>query len=147
MALFEVAELTKTFVLLRHGRGLLGAVKGPFSPRRSIVSADDQLTLSICAGESVGYVGRNGDGRSTTVTILGGILVPTSGQVRVAGRAPHRNRMAHAMDIGVVSGQRTQLWWDIPVVESLNLSRPIYEVSDRAFRANDALFNSVLGLN
>jgi ABC-2 type transport system ATP-binding protein len=147
MALIEVADLTKTSILSLHGRGLLGAVKGLFSPRRSIMTAVDHLTFSIGAGESVGYVGPNGAGTSATVKILSGILMPTSGQVRVAERVPHRNRMAHAMDIGVVFGQCTQLWWDIPVVKSLNLLRAIYEVPDRVFHTNLALFSDVLGLN
>jgi len=98
--------------------------------------AVDAIDLSIDAGESVGYVGPNGAGKSTTVKMLTGILVPSAGEVRVRGLIPHRQRIENARNIGVVFGQRTQLWWDLPVQESLRLLGDIYEVpADRFARS------------
>ncbi|HJZ48809.1 MAG TPA: ATP-binding cassette domain-containing protein [Roseiflexaceae bacterium] len=94
------------------------------------------IDLSIEEGESVGYVGPNGAGKSTTVKMLTGILVPSAGEVRVRGLTPHRQRIETARNIGVVFGQRTQLWWDLPVQESLRLLGDIYEVpADRFARS------------
>jgi ABC-2 type transport system ATP-binding protein len=147
MALIEAQNLTKTFRRTERGAGLRGAVAALFSRRYTKVVAVDHVTFQVGDGEIVGYVGPNGAGKSTTVKMLTGVLVPTSGQVTVAGRIPHRQRVQNARQMGVVFGQRTQLWWDIPVRESLSLLRDIYQVPQRVYHDNLALFSEVLGLD
>lgn len=107
---------------------MLGAVKGLFARRYRMVSALDGISFEVPDGELVGYIGPNGAGKSTTVKILSGILVPDSGECRVNGLVPWRSRTAHVRRIGVVFGQRTQLWWDLPVRESFDLLRDIYRL-------------------
>jgi ABC-2 type transport system ATP-binding protein len=107
---------------------MLGALRGLVSRTHKVVDALAGVSFEISAGELVGYIGPNGAGKSTTIKILAGILVPDRGRVEVAGRVPWRERVAHVARIGVVFGQRTQLWWDLPVVESLDMLRHIYKV-------------------
>jgi ABC-2 type transport system ATP-binding protein len=102
--------------------------------RYDTVRALDGISFSLGPGELVGYIGPNGAGKSTTVKILSGILVPDSGHCEVLGRVPWKERIAHVREIGVVFGQRTQLWWDLPVIESFDLLRDIYRVSRAAYR-------------
>jgi ABC-2 type transport system ATP-binding protein len=133
MALIEVHRLTKRFRMPIKAPGLVGAVKHLLHPSYEEKVAVDSIDLSIEAGESVAYVGPNGAGKSTTVKMLTGILHPSSGEVRVRGLLPHRQRIANAQNIGVVFGQRTQLWWDLPVQESLRLLGDIYQVPQAIF--------------
>jgi ABC-2 type transport system ATP-binding protein len=123
-----VRELVKTFDVAERASGLRGAVAGVFRRRHRVVRALDGVSFSIEAGELVGYIGPNGAGKSTTIKVLAGILVPSSGRCEVSGRVPWRDRLAHVARIGVVFGQRTQLWWDLPVIESFDLLRDIYRV-------------------
>jgi ABC-2 type transport system ATP-binding protein len=146
-ALIQARELTKVFRTARRREGLLGAVRALFSRDYTSVTAVDHVDFEIQAGEMVGYVGPNGAGKSTTVKMLTGILVPTGGQVWVDGLIPHQNRIANARKIGVVFGQRTQLWWDIPVIESFRLLKEIYEVPSSLYRENLASFADTLGLD
>ncbi|MFL5806207.1 MAG: ATP-binding cassette domain-containing protein [Roseiflexaceae bacterium] len=133
MPLIEAHTLTKRFRLPVKAPGLVGALKHLARPRYEEKVAVDAIDLSIGAGESVGYVGPNGAGKSTTVKMLTGILVPSAGEVRVRELIPHRQRIENARNIGVVFGQRTQLWWDLPVQESLRLLGDIYEVPAEQF--------------
>lgn len=133
MALIEARELTKRFTVARKPPGLRGALTHLVHPRFEEHVAVDAIDLAINEGESVGYVGPNGAGKSTTIKMLTGILVPSAGQVRVGGLVPHRRRVDNARNIGVVFGQRTQLWWDLPVVESLRLIGDIYDVPRETF--------------
>jgi ABC-2 type transport system ATP-binding protein len=133
MTLIEVHKLTKRFRTPVKSPGLAGALKHLVRPRYEEKIAVDAIDLNIEAGESVGYVGPNGAGKSTTVKMLTGILVPTAGEVHVRGLTPHRQRIANARNIGVVFGQRTQLWWDLPVQESLRLLGDVYEVPAELF--------------
>ena len=127
-AVITAEALTMRFRRPVKQPGLAGSVKHLFSPRHTTVTAVRDVNLAIEEGESVAYVGPNGAGKSTTIKLLCGILVPTAGTVSVCGIQPHRNRQRNARNISVVFGQRTQLWWDIPVVESLRLLGDIYSV-------------------
>jgi ABC-2 type transport system ATP-binding protein len=136
-----VEGLTKTFHVAERTAGLWGAVRGVVRRRHREVKALDDISFSLKAGELVGYIGPNGAGKSTTVKILSGILVPTSGRCEVMGRVPWKERVEHVSRIGVVFGQRTQLWWDLPVIESFELLRDIYKVpQERYERTRDELF-------
>ena len=130
----EVADLRKEYRIPRHHRGAFGAVRNLFETRYDIVRAVDGVSFQIAAGEFVGFIGPNGAGKSTTVKILTGVLEPTAGWVRVAGREPRRERVAHVAHLGVVFGQRTQLWWDLPVIESFELLRHVYSVNGGTYR-------------
>ncbi len=146
MALVQAQGLTKVFRRPQKGPGLRGAVKHLFQRRFSEYTAVDGIDLSIEAGEAVAYVGPNGAGKSTTIKLLTGILVPTAGSVTVAGLTPHRQRLQNARNIGVLFGQRTQLWWDLPVRESLALLRDMYDLSPQFYRERLERLDEVLGL-
>lgn len=104
------------------------------------------INFTINDGEIVGYIGQNGAGKSTTIKMLSGILVPTSGEVRVNGLTPHRDRKKHLRNIGVVFGQKSSLWWDVPVIDSLNILKEMYRVDDVLFKKNLELFTDLLDL-
>ena len=134
--LIDVAGLTKRFRVSAgssRASGGSGTLRSLVA-RRRVVTALDDVSFRIGAGELVGYIGPNGAGKSTTVKILSGILVPDAGRCVVAGRVPWRDRVAHVAGIGVVFGQRSQLWWDLPVVESFDLLRDIYRLRRAAYR-------------
>ena len=136
MSVIEVSSLTKTFRLAVKEPGLKGAVKHLFTQQYRTKTAVDRIDLHIKEGDSVAYVGPNGAGKSTTIKMLSGILVPTSGVVKVNGLVPYRERIRHAKQIGVVFGQRTQLWWDLPVRESFSPLKDIYEIPDAVYKKN-----------
>ncbi|MBB5872265.1 ABC-2 type transport system ATP-binding protein [Allocatelliglobosispora scoriae] len=146
MALVEVRGLTKSFRRPDKGPGLGGSLKHLVQRKFTTVTAVDDVNLSIEAGEAVAYVGPNGAGKSTTVKLLTGIIHPTSGEVVVGGVVPHRDRNANARQIGVLFGQRSQLWWDLPVRESLTLLRDIYDIPSAAYKARLDRLDEVLGL-
>ena len=123
-----VEDLVKTFRIAERSPGIWGALRGIMHRRYRTVSALDGVSFEIEPGELVGYIGPNGAGKSTTVKVISGILVPDSGRCEILGRVPWRDRVAHVRNIGVVFGQRTQLWWDLPVIESFELLREIYRV-------------------
>jgi ABC-2 type transport system ATP-binding protein len=135
--MIEVERLSKRFVV-REGR---------FRRRRRVVEAVDEISFRVERGELLGYLGPNGAGKSTTVKMLTGILVPSSGHVRVAGLEPSRQRIQLARRIGAMFGQRIQLWWDLPLVESFELLRHIYRVPADRYRANLERFRNVLDLD
>lgn len=140
MALIEVENLTKTFRVAKRRAGVWGAIAGLARRTYQHVRALDDVSFAIDAGELVGYIGPNGAGKSTTVKALSGILVPDSGRCEVDGRVPWQQRIEHVAGIGVVFGQRTQLWWDLPVIESFDLLRDIYRVPNGVYRdARDEL--------
>ncbi len=126
--MIEVEGLRKEFRIARHHRGFVGALRNLVETRAEVVRAVDGVSFRIERGEFVGFVGPNGAGKSTTLKMLSGVLEPTAGRARVGGLDPRRDRIAHARRIGVVFGQRTQLWWDLPVIESYELLRRIYAV-------------------
>ncbi len=140
MPQITVQDLVKTFRVAERRPGFWGALAGVVHRRYRTVRALDGVSFSIEPGELVGYIGPNGAGKSTTVKVLSGILVPESGQVQVLGRVPWRERAATVCRIGVVFGQRTQLWWDLPVIESFELLRDIYRVPQPDYaRARDEM--------
>ena len=145
-SLVTVRDLVKTFAVAAHHRGRMGAVRDLVSRERRIVRAVDGVSFDIAAGELVGYLGPNGAGKSTTIKMLTGVLVPTSGEVRVAGLVPWRDRVRYTRQIGVVFGQRTNLWWDLPLVETYELLRHVYRVPAERFARNLARFEALLGL-
>jgi ABC-2 type transport system ATP-binding protein len=147
MSIIDVAHLTKVYHIPRKDPGFWGAVKGLFRPRSEAKVAVDDISFGIAPGEIVGYIGVNGAGKSTTIKMLTGILVPTAGSVRVLGRDPHRQRVANAREIGVVFGQRTQLWWDLALIESLTLVARIYEVPQPRYRQLLEQFTETLELH
>jgi ABC-2 type transport system ATP-binding protein len=129
-----VENLEKRFRIAEREAGLWGALKGLAHRRYREIAALHGVSFAIQPGELVGYIGPNGAGKSTTIKILSGILVPSSGRCQVAGLVPWQNRVAHVARIGVVFGQRTQLWWDLPVIESFELLRDIYRVPHERYR-------------
>ena len=147
MPAIEVENLRKVFYISKKDPGLAGAVKALFRPRFDEKVAVDGISLRVEPGEMVGYIGVNGAGKSTTIKMLTGVLVPTGGTVRVLGRDPHRDRVANARDVGVVFGQRSQMWWDLALVESLNLIAKIYEIPAARYRELLDEFAATLELN
>ena len=138
MSLIDVKDLERTFVVRRRN--------GRFARTRTEVRAVQDLTFQVGAGEMVGYIGPNGAGKSTTIKMLTGILVPTAGHLRVAGLEPSRRRTELARRIGVVFGQRTTLWWDLPLRDSFELLQKIYRIAPDRFRANLAEYVELLSL-
>lgn len=132
--MIQVNHLCKTYRVARRDGGLWHAVKALGKREMHEVRALDDLSFTIPKGEITGYIGINGAGKSTTIKVLSGILVPDGGTCTVNGRIPWKERRAHAADIGVVFGQRSQLWWDVPVADSFALLKDIYRVEDAAFR-------------
>ena len=147
MAVIEVKELSKVFRIPKKEPGFGGAVRGLFRPQYEDKTAVDQITFKVDAGEIVGYIGVNGAGKSTTIKMLTGVLMPSGGSVRVLGRDPHRQRVDNARDIGVVFGQRSQLWWDLALIESLNLIAKIYSVHPVKYRLMLNQFTETLELD
>ncbi|HEX2383646.1 MAG TPA: ATP-binding cassette domain-containing protein [Acidimicrobiales bacterium] len=139
MAVVELDNVGKRFTV--------GIRKGWVRRERREVRAVDGISLSIEPGAMVGYIGPNGAGKSTTIKMLTGILVPSSGSVRVAGLDPNRERVTVARRIGVLFGQRTQLWWDLPLEDSFSLLRHVYRVPQDRFDANLAVFRELLALD
>lgn len=144
MSILSVQNLCKKFSRHRKEPGLVGALKSLFSQKRDTKVALDDVSFQINEGELVGYIGPNGAGKSTTVKILSGILVPDGGDVLVMGKTPWKWRQEIVKQLGVVFGQRTQLWWDLPVIESFELLRDIYKVSEASYkRTLDSLVSSL----
>ncbi len=144
--LISVRDLCKHFRTFRRREGLWGGIQNLFVREYQSVRAVDKINFAIEPGEMVGYIGPNGAGKSTTIKMLTGILVPTSGEIRANGFVPWKQRTAYVKSIGVVFGQRTQLWWDIAVVESFKMLRRIYGVSQRDFDERMELFHKVLAI-
>lgn len=132
--MIHVHELTKEFVTAKTGSGVLGAFRSLFSREAVRKVAVDHLTFHIDAGECVGYLGPNGAGKSTTIKMLAGILHPTSGKISVLGYHPGRQRKQLAYQIGVVFGQRTQCWWDLPLRDSYEILRHMYHLDERRYK-------------
>jgi ABC-2 type transport system ATP-binding protein len=146
MAIIEAADLRKVFRRIVRQPGIAGAIGALFSREYEDKVAVDDVSFSLAEGELVGYLGPNGAGKSTTIKMLTGILVPTSGLLRVAGIVPSAHRQANAQNIGVVFGQRSQLYWDLPLRESFELLRSIYDVPRDRYLQNMRHFAEILDL-
>lgn len=144
--MISVKNISKEFVSAKKYPGLKGAIKGLFSREKVSKTAVNDISFDIREGEIVGYIGSNGAGKSTTIKMMTGILKPTKGQCIVNGIDPSKNRTENAMNIGVVFGQRTQLWWDLPLSESFTILKEIYNVSDEDYEKRMEFLNNVLGL-
>ncbi|MBV9102770.1 MAG: ATP-binding cassette domain-containing protein [Candidatus Eremiobacteraeota bacterium] len=147
MPIIQTRQLRKVFRSVRRIPGALGAVRTLFSRDYVDRVAVEGMTLSIEEGELVGYIGPNGAGKSTTIKMLTGILVPTSGDATVAGLVPWQHRQRNARNIGVVFGQRSQLYWDLPLIESFELLRAIYGASADRYRQNLDHFTEILEMH
>ncbi|GEN36364.1 ABC transporter ATP-binding protein [Aneurinibacillus danicus] len=134
MLRIEAKGLTKVFKSYNSRPGLAGAFRDLFNRQYRTMRAVDGIDLEIAPGEIVGYIGENGAGKSTTIKMLTGILMPTSGYLRVNGMDPHREREKFVRTIGVVFGQRSQLWWDIAVQESFTLLKKVYRLTDEEYK-------------
>ena len=144
--MIRVENLTKEFKINKKYPGFKGAIKSFFSTEYITKRAVDDISFEINDGEIVGYIGANGAGKSTTIKMMTGILTPTNGIVTVNGIVPYENREKNAKNIGVVFGQKTQLWWDLPISETFSLLKDIYDISDNDFEERMNFLKKVLGL-
>jgi ABC-2 type transport system ATP-binding protein len=147
MSIIEVKNLIKEFKIQKRESGFWGTIKSLFIRKYEFKNAVDGITFNIEEGEIVGYIGANGAGKSTTIKMLVGILEPTNGCVKINGSNPTINRIQNAMNMGVVFGHRTQLWWDIPLIESLQLMKYMYKIPKKKFESNLDYYIEVLGLS
>lgn len=132
--MIELQHISKTFRIARRNSGFGEAVKALFRREYTEIHALSDVSFRIGDGEMVGYIGPNGAGKSSTIKIMSGILTPDSGECTINGLTPWKNRAAHAANIGVVFGQRSQLWWDVPVIDSLELLKDVYKIPDNTYR-------------
>jgi len=132
--MIKVKNVSKTFKVYKKDSGFKGAVKGLFKREKDYIEAVKDISFEIKKGEIIGYIGANGAGKSTTIKMMTGVLTPSSGIIEVNGLIPHDNRIENAKHIGVVFGQRTQLWWDLPLEETFSILKEIYNVEDEAFK-------------
>ena len=141
-----VENLTKEFKKTIKEPGIKGSIKSIFNPHTEIIKAVDNVSFSVPKGEILGFIGPNGAGKSTAIKMLTGILTPTSGKCEINGKIPYKNRKEYVKEIGVVFGQRTQLWWDLALRETYTVLKEIYEIEDSDFKKKMAFLNEVLDL-
>ena len=146
MGIIKVEHLQKDFKKIIKQGGLMGSFKSLIKPRTEIFTAVNDLEFEIPKGQIFGFIGPNGAGKSTTIKMLTGILSPTSGQCTIDGKNPQHNRKEYVKDIGVVFGQRTQLWWDLPLSETYSVLKEIYDVPSKKFDRKLEFLNDVLDL-
>lgn len=142
-----VNDLRKEFKKTIKEPGLKGSVKALFKPKNEIVKAVDGISFHVEKGEMLGFIGPNGAGKSTVIKMLTGILTPTSGTCEINGHIPQENRQSYVKEIGVVFGQRTQLWWDLALRETYSVLKEIYDVPDKEFKKRMSFLNEVLELD
>lgn len=145
--MIRVEGLNKTFKIAKRSSGVASALKAFYKRDYTTVEALKNVSFSIEPGEIVGYIGPNGAGKSTTIKIMSGILVPDSGKCEILDHTPWKNRISHVRNIGVVFGQRSQLMWDIPILDSFELIRDIYKVPQQKYKKNLDRLTEVLGLS
>jgi len=144
--MIQLKNINKTFRVAKRDAGLKEAAKALFRKEYADVCALQDVSFTIGDGEMVGYIGPNGAGKSSTIKIMSGVLTPDSGQCIINGRVPWRERVDHVKEIGVVFGQRSQLWWDVPVIDSFELLRDIYHVDRETYRRNLAELTELLNI-
>ncbi|MCR4639411.1 ATP-binding cassette domain-containing protein [Ruminococcus sp.] len=145
-AIIEIKNVSKEFKVLNRHEGLKGSLRDLFSRDYKTVRAVDNISMTIEQGEIVGYLGPNGAGKSTTIKMMTGVLEPTSGEILVGGNVPYNNRSKNAQEIGVVFGQRSQLWWALPLVESFKLLKDIYQIPDEKYEGILKLYRSLVDI-
>lgn len=144
--MITMEHVCKSYKIAKRNAGFRAACKALFHREHELIHALNDVSFTIGDGEMVGYIGPNGAGKSSTIKILSGILTPDSGTVLVDGRMPHKNRIRHVREIGVVFGQRSQLWWDVPVIDSFELLKDIYSIPDSQYRQSLEELTELLNL-
>lgn len=147
MALISVYHVSKAFKIPKVQPGLTGSIKSLFHREYDVRQAVDDMSFALEAGEMVGYIGPNGAGKSTTIKMLSGVLIPDSGDILVDGLKPYENRSENARNIGVVFGQRSQLYWDLPVSDTFDIFKKLYSIPDDIFNSNRKLFIELLDMS
>lgn len=145
--MIELRNVSKTYKIARREAGFKAAAKALFNKKYTYLKALDNISFSIGDGEMVGYIGPNGAGKSSTVKVMSGILTPDSGECTIDGLTPWKSRKEHVKNIGVVFGQRSQLWWDVPVIDSFELIRDIYAIPGNTYRENLEELTELLDLS
>lgn len=143
MNVIEIKNLSRNFKVAKRNGNFM---KYMFHREYSTVEAVKNISFTIQSGELVGFIGPNGAGKSTTIKMMTGILVPTDGDINVLGKVPYENRKANAANIGVLFGQRSQLWWDLPVIDTYQLLKRIYKISDETYNENINTYGDILGV-
>ena len=146
MPIIKFNNISKDFKISIREKGVWGAIKGLFKRKHKIINALSNVSFEINEGDIVGYIGPNGAGKSTTIKIMSGILNPTSGECEIDGYCPSKDRKKYVKNIGVVFGQRSQLWWDVPVIESFDLLKDIYKIPNDKYKENLELLTKTLKL-
>lgn len=144
--MITMEHVCKSYRIAKRNAGFLEACKALFHREQEEIQALRDVSFTIQDGEMVGYIGPNGAGKSSTIKILSGILTPDSGQCLVDGRIPWKDRIRHVKEIGVVFGQRSQLWWDVPVIDSFLLLKDIYSIPDQVYHSNTEELTELLHL-
>ncbi|MCI8571962.1 MAG: ATP-binding cassette domain-containing protein [Lachnospiraceae bacterium] len=145
--MITLTHVCKTYKVSKRDAGFSSAFKALFHKEYEYVTALDDVSFTISDGEMVGYIGPNGAGKSSTIKILSGILTPEKGTCLINGLIPWKNRIEHVKNIGVVFGQRTQLWWDVPVLDSFELLKEIYRIDEHSYRQNLEHLSEMLNLS
>lgn len=144
--MIELSNVNKTFKVAKRNAGFTEAVKALFMKKYEYIHALNDVTFTIKDGETVGYIGPNGAGKSSTIKIMSGIMAPDSGECVIDGRVPWKDRKAHVKEIGVVFGQRSQLWWDVPVIDSFELLKDVYRIPFDEYKKNLNRLTELLGI-
>lgn len=144
--IITLKNVSKEFKVLNRHEGLKGSIKDLFSRDYKIVKAVNDISMEIMPGEICGYLGPNGAGKSTTIKMMTGVLEPTRGEIVVNGRIPYKDRTENAQNIGVVFGQRSQLWWSLPLIESFKLLKDIYQIEDKQYKDMMELYESLVDI-
>nr|WP_305133397.1 ATP-binding cassette domain-containing protein [uncultured Acetatifactor sp.] len=144
--MITMEHVCKSYRIAKRNAGFGEACKSFFHRKYEVIQALDDVSFTIDDGEMVGYIGPNGAGKSSTIKILSGILTPDSGNVFVDGRIPYKNRIRHVREIGVVFGQRSQLWWDVPVIDSFELLKDIYSIPQFSYEQSLEELTELLNL-
>lgn len=145
--MITMQHVRKTYKVSKRDAGFSSAFKALFHKKYEYIHALDDVSFTICDGEMVGYIGPNGAGKSSTIKILSGILTPEEGTCLINGLIPWKNRIEHVKNIGVVFGQRSQLWWDVPVMDSFELLKEIYKISAPSYNHNLEQLTDMLNLS